>query len=121
MKFLIDESVEYRVVEFLRSLGHDVVAIAEEKPSMPDTHVLTYAHKTKRILLTNDKDFGTLVFLDHRLHSGVILLRLSPEDATSKINALQTLFSRYRDTLSKSFVVVTKEKIRIRKRVSLSS
>ncbi len=119
MKFLIDESVEYRVVEFLRSLGHDVVAIAEGKPSLPDTHVLTYAHKTKRVLLTNDKDFGTLVFLNHRLHSGVVLLRLSKEDAASKIYAIKTVLSRYGDDLPKSFVVVTKEKIRIRKSASL--
>lgn len=53
MKFLIDESVEYRIVEFLRSLGHDVVAIAEGKPSLPDTHVLTYAQqKTPQVKLT---------------------------------------------------------------------
>lgn len=115
MKFLVDESVEYRVVEYLKSLGHDVVAIAEGKPSLPDTHVLAYAHKTKRILLTNDKDFGTLIFLDHRLHYGVVLLRLAKEDAASKIDALKIVLSRYGDDLLKSFVVVTKEKIRIRK------
>lgn len=121
MKFLIDESVEYRIVEFLRSLGHDVIAIAEGKPSLPDTHVLTYALKTKRVLLTNDKDFGTLVFLDHRLHSGIVLLRLVKEDAASKIDALKTVLSRYGDNLSKSFIVVTKEKIRIRKDKPLTS
>lgn len=117
MKFLIDESVEYRVVEFLRGLDHDVLAVAEEKPGIPDTLVLAYAHKTKRVLLTNDKDFGTLVFLDHRLHSGIVLLRLGKEDAASKIDALKTILSRYGDDFPKSFVVVTKEKIRIRRDV----
>lgn len=115
MNFLVDESVEYRVVEFLRSVGHDIVAIADGKSSLPDIDVLTYARKTKRILITNDKDFGTLVFLDHRLHSGIVLLRLAKEDATSKIDALKTVLFRYGNNLSKSFVVVTKEKIRIRK------
>lgn len=118
MKFLIDESVEYRVVEFLRNLGHDVVAVTEEKPSMQDGNVLSLAHRTQRVLVTNDKDFGTLVFHDHRPHSGIILLRLAQENAASKTIALQSLFSRYRNSLSKSFIVVTKEKIRIRKNIS---
>lgn len=114
MRFLIDESVEYRVVEFLRSEGHDVITVAENAPGLRDTDVLSFAYKTKRILLTNDKDFGTLVFVGRHLHAGVILIRLSKEDAVSKIDKLQAVLSRYSKSLHGAFVVITNEKVRIR-------
>lgn len=54
MKFLADESIEYAVVVFLRSLDHDVVSVADDFSSAMDKDVLAFAHKEKRILLTND-------------------------------------------------------------------
>lgn len=115
MKFLVDESVEYRVVEFLRSAGHDVASIAEDAPSTQDAQVLSRARRAKRILLTNDKDFGTLVFFDRHPHVGVILMRLPKEDASSKINKLRLVLSRYGDILSESFIVITQENVRVRR------
>ena len=63
MRFLLDESAEYRIVAFLTGLGHDVTAIAHDYPhGLPDQQILEIAVSEQRILITNDSDFGELVF-----------------------------------------------------------
>ncbi len=44
MNFLADESVDHPIVERLRDDGHDVLAVAEMAPSIPDETVLAHAN-----------------------------------------------------------------------------
>ena len=115
MKFLIDESVEFPVVTYLRSQGYDVVAVAEDFPSSGDADVLAYSRGVGRILITNDKDFGELVFLHGLPHRGVIFFRLPRQDAVSKIERLGMLLVTYKEKLSDRFIVVRADAVRIRK------
>ena len=70
MQFIVDESTGAAVVEFLRSDGHDVLAVAEAMPEANDQDILARAAREKRVLVTNDKDFGELIFRDGRVHTG---------------------------------------------------
>lgn len=115
MKFLVDESVEFTVARYLRSLGHDVVTVAEDFPSVADADILTYAWRQERILVTNDKDFGELVFLHGRAHRGVIFFRLRRQDAASKIERFGVLLTKHKEKLLDHFVVVSERSVRIRK------
>ncbi len=82
MRFLLDESAEYRIATFLRQAGHDVTAIAYDHPQgLADIEVLRIAEAERRILITNDRDFGELIFRRGLSHSGVIYFRL-PLDTT---------------------------------------
>lgn len=77
MKFLLDESAEYRIAAFLKDQGHDVTAIAHDYPqALTDSDVLAIAEAEGRVMITNDLDFGELVFRDGKVHAGVILFRL---------------------------------------------
>lgn len=82
------------------------------KRGMPDEDVLAEAFSGAWILLTNDKDFGEMVFRERRRHHGVIFLRLQDERAASKIDAIRRLLDSYADRLSDAFVVVTETQIR---------
>lgn len=63
MKFLVDESADARLIVRLRALGHDVTSVARDhRRGLPDHHVLSIAHAEGRILITDDRDFGELVF-----------------------------------------------------------
>ncbi|MBC8548815.1 MAG: DUF5615 family PIN-like protein, partial [Candidatus Brocadiales bacterium] len=62
MKFLADECCDTGLVSSLRNDGHDVVYILEKKPGISDDEVLLDAYNEGRILLTEDKDFGELVY-----------------------------------------------------------
>jgi predicted nuclease of predicted toxin-antitoxin system len=63
-------------------------------------------------LITNDKDFGEMVFRERKLHSGVILLRLEDERPSNKIRVLEQLISRYGDQFVGNFVVANENAIR---------
>ncbi len=75
MQFLADESADFAAVRALRADGHDVVAVAEIAGGAPDDVVLELARTSGRILLTEDKDFGQLVYADRQATGGVILIR----------------------------------------------
>lgn len=57
MRFLLDESADYPLSDFLQKYGHDVTAIAHDYPqSLSDLQVLAIAQEEQRILITNDRD-----------------------------------------------------------------
>jgi predicted nuclease of predicted toxin-antitoxin system len=115
MKFLLDENTEFRLAGLLKDQGHDVTAIAHDYPhALPDQDVLALAASEQRVLITNDQDFGALIF-KHRLpHAGVILFRLEPGDLEAKRVWLEHILTTYADRLSRTFVVVTEKGVRTR-------
>lgn len=112
MRFLVDECTGPAVARWLRALDHDVFSVYEEARGITDDDVIQKAFAEKRILITNDKDFGEKVYREQRPHKGVILLRLSDERPAIKIDVLERLFSEYADRIAGQFVVVTEAKIR---------
>lgn len=62
MKFLVDECADEQLVEHLRANGHDVLYVMETMRGATDDVILNRAYQEQRILLTEDKDFGELVF-----------------------------------------------------------
>jgi len=76
MKFLVDESSGRRLFHFLREKGYDATFVKDVLPKADDIDVLKFAEKEQRIIISNDKDFGELIFRLGMPSSGVILLRL---------------------------------------------
>ncbi len=114
MKFIVDESTGTSVAEYLRNAGHDVLAVVESIPSAKDDDVLERAATESRILVTNDKDFGELVFRSQRSHAGIILLRLKEDSAATRVSTIHSLLQQYGDRLMGSFTVVSEDSVRIR-------
>ena len=81
MRVVADENFPAAVIELLRDSGFDVFSVREACRASPDPSVLGLSMALGRILLTLDKDFGALTFLD-RLPAtcGVILFRLDHGD-----------------------------------------
>jgi predicted nuclease of predicted toxin-antitoxin system len=118
MKFLLDENVDDRLAAFLRNLGHDVKTIPHDYPyGIKDPNVLAIALHEQRILITNDKDFGGLIFHHHLPHCGVLLFRLKRGaiDINIRKERLQLVLEVYTDQLH-HFLVITEERVRIRKK-----
>ena len=114
MQFIVDESAGVAVVAYLRSVGHDVFAVAEIMRQADDPDILALALSQSRILVTNDKDFGELVFRSGQTHHGVLLLRLHNESATNRVRVVKSVLEYYADRLSGHFVVATETSVRIR-------
>jgi predicted nuclease of predicted toxin-antitoxin system len=68
-----------------------------------------------RILITDDRDFGDLVFRLRQPHAGVIFLRLGEyAELATKIARLEYALTRYQNQLNQ-FLVVTPRRVRIRR------
>jgi predicted nuclease of predicted toxin-antitoxin system len=114
MRFLVDESTGVAVVKHLRAAGHDVISVAEEMFQAEDAEVLARAVAEDCILISNDKDFGDLVFRGLQGHKGVILLRLKEDSTPNRIRVLEHLLDHHADRLEGSFTVATEDTVRIR-------
>lgn len=113
MKFLVDECAGQSVTQWLRKNGYDALSISEEMAGATDDQVLEMAFKTDRILITNDKDFGEMIFRHNKPHRGIVLLRLEDERPANKIAYLESLLNGHLADLENNFVVATEKIVRI--------
>ena len=115
MKFLVDESCDFVVVRALRQEGHDVLSVCEMAPSIADMDVIQLAGKEKRILITEDKDFGQIFYSFTDKEHTVILIRY-PNNIRKKL-ALDVvgLIKSYSKKIAGCFVVLQPGRIRFSK------
>jgi predicted nuclease of predicted toxin-antitoxin system len=100
-------------VAAVRAAGHDVVSIMEAMPGVDDERVIAVATGDKRLLLTEDKDFGQLVFAAAKENSGVILIRY-PTSARAMLSAaVIRLLADRGDTSYSRFAVLEPGRVRV--------
>lgn len=76
LRFLTDENIDYELIDFLRKQGFDVFDIKEKGLfRLPDLSILELALDQERAVITQDSDFGTLIFRDNMPFFGVIYLQ----------------------------------------------
>ena len=114
MNLLADESVDKLIVDKLRQNGHSVLYIAELSPSIDDETVLHQANQNRALLLTQDKDFGELVFRQGLVHTGVVLVRLAGLSPQIKATSVSTVLTNHEDELRGAFSVISPGRVRIR-------
>ncbi|MGE0059404.1 MAG: DUF5615 family PIN-like protein [Dehalococcoidia bacterium] len=114
MRLLLDANVHRDLTRILQELGHDVETIAATQyRSLPDPQILAIAFQRERVLITNDRDFGELVFKDKLPHRGVIYLRLATTLAPEIAEHVQEVIES--GLLEKNgFVVATERRMRLR-------
>ena len=111
MKFLVDANLGRKFANLLKEDGHDTIFVNDLLPKLSDDEILSKALEEKRIIVTNDKDFGELTFRLGKASSGVILLRAITTDTKER-------FSLVKGVLSKSggkFIVVKEGRVRVRR------
>jgi predicted nuclease of predicted toxin-antitoxin system len=113
MRFLADESCDFIVVRALRGAGYDVVAVSEMSPRAEDTDVIRLALTGERILLTEDKDFGRLVYAHGQSTLGVILVRFPTRLRGLLPDVILELVQQQANRLRGTFVVVQPGRVRI--------
>ena len=114
MKFLLDVCAASRSMHaLLADLGHDVLPAREAAPRATDNALLALANAEERVLVTEDKDFGELVFV-HRLPHPCII-RFVDMRVSEKVAAMSELLEQHGDAMHEgALIVVTRSRMRIR-------
>ena len=114
MRFFLDVCASSRRMQAtLARLGHDVVSALEYDPRASDEALLAWATSEERVLITEDKDFGELVFVRRLPHPCII--RFVEMTVAEKVSAMEDLLEREGDAMRRgTIIVVTKSRVRIR-------
>lgn len=114
MKFLLDACAASRSLHrLLTDLEHDVVTASGELAYATDEALLAMARESGRVIVTEDKDFGELVFVRRRPHPCVI--RFLGMTTDEKVSAMRELLQRHADAMSQgAIIVVSRSRIRLR-------
>ena len=114
MKLVADQNISAVLVRALREAGYEVDYIEETAKGSADPDVLAQATAAGALLLTDDSDFGELVF--HRGHraSGVLYLRLEGMSRQGRIERILGVLRERGDHLLGAYTVVTPDNIRSR-------
>lgn len=114
MNFVADECVAQEIVTRLRAEGHDVYSVREQDRGIDDPSVLSLAVQAGRVLLTQDHDFGELVYRQSLTHRGIVLIRLPGLAPANRADRVAALVRTHASELPNAFTVITLSAVRIR-------
>jgi predicted nuclease of predicted toxin-antitoxin system len=115
--FLIDECVGFPTANLLRELGYSVITANDALLNgEPDSEILRQAIKEKRILVTEDIEFGNIILYPPKTHYGIILLRFRHR-SENEIHAVMkiALAEIQPDEFKGTLIVIDADKYRIRR------
>ena len=115
MKLVADECVPVPIIAALRDAGHEVVAIRDLAPGATDGEVLKVTVDLDTPLLTEDLDFGEMVFRQNVTSAGVIMVRLTGLGSAQKAAVLLGVIGEHADAIRGAFVLITPGAVRIRR------
>jgi len=69
-RYLADENVPFRTVSRLAESGVDIQSVSVVLPGELDEDVLAYATRNGQVVISFDKDFGRLVFVERMVPAG---------------------------------------------------
>ena len=97
----------------LTDLGHDVLSAREIDPRATDEALLALANRERRVLVTEDKDFGELVFVRRMKHPCVV--RFVGMRVAEQVTAMRELIEHHAEAMRmRALIVVTQRRVRIR-------
>ncbi len=115
MRFLADENFPLSSVRVLSSAGHDVAAVVLESPGVPDDHILEWAAREGRILLTFDRDYGRLLYRrGAAAPGGILYFRFVPFSPEEPAQYLLALLERPEPSLPGMLTVAERDRVRQR-------
>ncbi len=112
---MADESCAGPVIRALRDAGHEVIAIAEVAKGTPDERVIESAFDRGRVLITEDRDFGELVYARSRSTAGVMFVKFHGRARRAKSAAVVEA-AKLGARLRNGFTVVEPGRVRVGRR-----
>ncbi|MBU1212053.1 MAG: DUF5615 family PIN-like protein [Alphaproteobacteria bacterium] len=117
MRFLVDECFPKRLVIALRNNGHDVEWVSEVCRANSDTAVLARTTSEKRIVITEDRDYGDLTIRDGMAAFGIVIVDsyFQPAGIDRAMNELCDRIDALDESLIGALTVISPSRVRQRK------
>jgi len=115
MRIKLDENLPSRLASGLKSFGHDVHTLHDEKlMGLSDNEIWKATQKESRFLITQDLDFSDLRQFVPGTHNGILLVVSDPPKRTDLNSRVMELFEKQDvESWTGCFVVATDLKLRI--------
>jgi predicted nuclease of predicted toxin-antitoxin system len=101
------------VRDALVAAGQDVVWTGDWAEDPGDEEILAFAFREARVLITLDKDFGRLLFLQGRPHTGIV--RLVGLSTRQQVQVCLQMLAQHKHKLAQGAVITAEsDRVRIR-------
>lgn len=98
----------------LQAAGHDVERVRDWPVWGPDDLILDYAQRNQRVVITTDKDFGTLNVMLGQPSAGIIITRQLPDELTLQL--LLDAVGKHQSDLEQALLLrIDEHRLRIRR------
>jgi predicted nuclease of predicted toxin-antitoxin system len=116
VRLLLDESLSARMAAHLSAADHDVLHVGDiGLLGATDDVVLEAAHQQRRVLVTADTDFGSLLALSQSHSPSVLLLRRGGRSASQRGATILAAIQGAEKALEEGALVVAEHtRLRIR-------
>lgn len=107
ISLLTDENIDPFLVAYLRSKDFDVMDVVESNlAGSADDIILEIAYQNNRVVVTHDRDFGSLAIAGGKAYFGIIYLRPGQIDVTDSIQSCSALISSDIEVIAPFIIVV---------------
>jgi predicted nuclease of predicted toxin-antitoxin system len=111
---IADENIPLTIIESLKENKIDTISIFSDYRGISDIEIIELAQNPPKTILTEDKDFGDLIFAYNQKQVSVVLLRYHYSEL-DLITSILIKFLQNHQIENHSFIVITTKSIRIRK------
>ncbi len=111
---IANENIFRGLIAALRLEGFDVISIFESYRGMSDIDIAAFSLDPPKIIITEDKDFGKLIFEDNVKVVGIVFLRFIDTEREGIIEKVISFFKNENlESLSGKFITITPNKVRV--------
>lgn len=88
LRFLVDENISRTASRALIDAGYDALVLKTADPGLDDEAIISKSASEGRIIITQDHDFGFLVFNQNLEPYSVLLIRLYDDNTPDRQKAI---------------------------------
>lgn len=112
---ILDENIETYWIHIIQKKGYKYFSIRENCPGISDKEVIEITRKNNGILVTEDKDFGELLFSHGIDKISVIFMRYDQPNYTQIEKSFIKCLDDYQNYQDNCFITISKNKVRVKK------
>jgi predicted nuclease of predicted toxin-antitoxin system len=112
---IFDENIEEHWIQLAKKAGLDYFSIRESNSGITDREVIEIAKSKQGLIVTEDKDFGELIFSYGIKNVSVIFMRYDQPQYSQIEHYFIKCLLDYLENPQTCFITISKNKIRIRK------